>query len=64
MKLYNVPRLSRIKLLEDANTPPSAPLVKQGDEINFIRLDGMYSYCTNDQNQVVHIGATTEVEVL
>ena len=50
MKLYQVPCNTRIKLAT-------------GEEILFHHIDGMYSYCTNDQGQVVHIAAFTEVEI-
>ncbi len=53
MKLYEVPRNSRI-------------LLKDGDstlEFNFSHIDGAYSYCTDDDGNVVHLAAWTEVEV-
>jgi len=50
VKLYNVPRNSTIVL-------------KDGLELNFHHLDGMYSVCTDDDGNVYHIGATEEVEV-
>lgn len=51
MKLYDVPRNSRISLVT-------------GKELNFKRIDGMYSYCTDDDGNVWHIPATTEVLLL
>jgi hypothetical protein len=49
-KLYEVTRDTRIKV---------------GDvELTFISIDGMYSYCTTDDGEVVHLAAWTEVEVL
>ena len=50
MKLYEVSRNSRIKFQEQ--------------ELNFHRIDGMYSYCTTDSGEVVHPAAWTEVEVI
>ena len=50
MKLYNVPRNSTIVL-------------KNGLELNFHHLDGMYSVCTDGEGNVYHIVATEEVEV-
>jgi hypothetical protein len=50
MKLYNVPRNSTIVL-------------KNGLELNFHHLDGMYSVCTDGEGEVYHIDATEEVEV-
>lgn len=52
MKLYEVPRNSRIKVIDD------------GEEYNFRSIDGMYSYCTNDNGDVVHIAAWTEVDII
>ena len=50
MKLYEVPRNTRIKV-EDL-------------ELNFHRIDGAYSYCTTDDNEIVHLAAWTEVEIV
>jgi len=50
VKLYNVPRNSTIVL-------------KDGLELNFHHIDGMYSVCTDGEGNVYHIGATEEVEV-
>jgi hypothetical protein len=51
MKLYDVPRDSRIRL-------------DDGSELNFKRLDGMYSLCFTDDNEPVHIAAWTDVVVV
>jgi hypothetical protein len=51
MKLYNVPRDSRIELSD-------------GTQLNFKRLDGMYSLCLTDNNEPVHVAAWTEVAVM
>lgn len=64
MELYNVPRNSRIKVLSDIKVPPGAPEIKVGDELNFRSIDGMYSYCTTDAGQVVHLVAWAEVEIV
>lgn len=50
MKLYEVPRNTRVKL-------------ETGDEVNFHHIDGMYSYCTDDNGNVLHLAAWTDVEV-
>lgn len=50
MKLFDLPRNTRIKL-------------ESGDEINFHHIDGMYSYCTDDEGNVVHLAAWTEAEI-
>jgi len=67
MKLYDVPPLSIIKLLspKDTNrTPPDSPKLVKGRVLTFIKLDGAYSICFNNRGEIVHLGASTEVEVL
>jgi len=51
VKLYDVPRDSRIQLSD-------------GTELNFKRIDGMYSLCLTDDNEPVHLVAWTEVAVI
>lgn len=51
MKLYDVPRYSRIRLPD-------------GLELNFDHIDGMYSYCTDDKGNLFHISAFAEVEIV
>lgn len=54
MKLYDVPRNTRIVVKDsDGNPYPLA----------FHHLDGMYSYCKDDAGNVVHLAAWTEVEI-
>jgi antirestriction protein len=50
MKLYQVPRYSRIVL-------------QDGTKLFFDHLDGMYSYCTDSDGQVWHISAAKEVTI-
>ena len=52
MKLYEVPRNSRIKVIDD------------GTEYNFKRIDGGYSLCTTDKNETVHLSAWVDVEII
>jgi len=63
MKLYEVPRNTRVKLLEDDDGPIGSIALKTGDEVNFSHIDGMYSYCTLG-GEVVHPRAWTEVEIV
>ena len=51
MKLFEVPKNTRVRL-------------KDGTELMFHRIDGMYSYCTMDNGDVVHLAAWTDVEVV
>lgn len=64
MQLYNVPRNSRIKIINPEAPPPDGLNPIQGEELNFSHIDGMYSYCTRDNGEVVHLKAWTEVEVI
>ena len=64
MELYKVPRNSRIKVKTEDKVPPGAPQITEGEELNFKNIDGMYSYCTRDNGEVVHLAAWTEVEVI
>ena len=64
MKLYNVPNKTWVKVLEDAKVPPVAPKVKQETIIFFDHIDGMYSYCLTESEEVVHLAAWTEVEII
>ena len=63
MKLYNVPRNNRIKVIVEDKVPPPPPQT-EGEELNFRSVDGMYSYCTRDNGEVVHLAAWTEVEII
>jgi hypothetical protein len=53
MKLYDVPKNTRIRLTHEGEVY----------EYLFHRLDGMYSYCTDDDGNVLHLAAWTEVEI-
>ena len=65
MKLYDVPEGSRIKIsTKNTQIPPSHRSIKEEEEFIFHRLDGMFSYCTTDNGEVVHIAGWTEVEII
>ena len=64
MELYNVPNNSRIKVIVEDKVPPGAPIITKGEELNFRSIDGMYSYCTRDSGEVVHLAAWTDVEII
>ena len=64
MELHKVPRNSRIKVLGDIKVPPGAPEIKAEQELNFSHIDGMYSYCTTDDGEVVHLVAWAKVEII
>lgn len=62
MKLYEVPRNTNVRLLEDNDGPPGAKSLKKGDIIKFHHIDGMYSFCHDKEGNIVHIVAWAEVE--
>lgn len=62
MKLYEVPNNTKVKVLSEVKVPPGAPLINVGDIIKFGHIDGMYSYCHNEDGELVHMAAWTEVE--
>lgn len=55
MKLYEVPRESKIKATIAKNG------VEQEDMLTFWHIDGMYSYITTSNGDVTHLGASTEM---
>lgn len=64
MTFIDVPQHSTVRLLENAATPPAAPLVWKGDVVKFHNIDGMYAFCTNQDGDAVYIAAWTEVEIV
>ncbi len=62
MKLYEVPNNSKIIVKDKIKTPPDSISVKKGDVLQFHHTDGMYSYCENENGDVVHLVAWAEVE--
>lgn len=65
MKLYDVPRNTRIRVI-DANpaSPPASIQIRHGQELNFKHIDGMYSFCRDDAGNIVHLVAWAEVEIV
>lgn len=61
MKLYEMPRNTRVRVVEATSPPPDGEAVLEGEVVMFHHIDGMYSYCTNEEGQVVHLKAWTEV---
>ena len=64
MRLYEVPRNTRVRLLGELTNPPDAPEPHAGEVVNFRHIDGMYSFCTTDDGTVCHPAAWTEVEIV
>ena len=63
-ELYNVPRGSRIQILDEAKVPIGGLMPEVGEELNFKNVDGMYSYCTRDNGDIVHLVAWAKVKIL
>lgn len=64
MKLYDVPRNTKIRVMEDAHIPPAHRDIPESEILTFHHIDGMYSLCTDSNGQFVHIAAWTEVEII
>lgn len=64
MKLYDVPKGSKIRVLANTKTAPFSKKVKVDDELTFEKIDGMYSICKDVEGSIIHLGPTTKVEIL
>ena len=65
MKLYEVPRGTPVRVVDQvAQIPQGSPKVAAREIIDFHHIDGMYSYCTNQKGETVHLAAWTEVEIV
>jgi len=64
MKLYDVPRNTKIRVVSDVKVPIAAPSITEGDVLDFHHIDGMYSYCKDSNGNVVHLVAWAEVEII
>ena len=62
MKLYDCERNRWVRPVVEASAPPSARVVDVGEPVLFHHTDGMYSYCHDKDNNVVHLPAWQEVE--
>jgi hypothetical protein len=62
MKLYNVEPRTWVKVISGKTPPDCKDSINQ--ELFFDHLDGMYSYCKDRENNIVHIAGWTEVTVI
>ena len=62
MELYNLYRGDRFTLKEQPSVPPVAPKGDLTKVYTLRNIDGMYSYITDDEGNVYHFAAWTEVE--
>lgn len=63
-KLYEIPAGSKIRVVGDERVPPGGMEAIHGVVYKFFNIDGMYSYCTDPDGNVVHLVAWAEVEVV
>jgi len=61
MELYKLPRYSYFKLVNDPQVPPEAKLPDLDKTYKLINIDGMYSYCLDENKDVYHFVAWAEV---
>ncbi len=65
MKLYEVPRNSRIRVLsETVESPPCSLSAEKNEVLDFAHVDGMYSLCYRGDGEIVHLSALTDVEIV
>lgn len=65
MHLYDVPKKSKIKVLdEEPLTPPRSPKIVSNDILTFESLDGAYGICHNNKGKVCYLHAQTQVEII
>lgn len=62
MKLYELPRRTKFRLLENTETPPDGIEADPNAVYFFHHIDGMYSYCEDKDKNIVHLAAWSEVE--
>lgn len=64
MKLHDVPRNSKIRILKDPKTPVGSKDLREGEILTFLHIDGIYSLCLDQEGSTVHLSAFAEVEIL
>mgnify|MGYP003642474818 CR=1 FL=1 len=61
-KLYDLPRKRWVLVIDDeTRVPPGAKEISKDDLIYFSHIDGMYSFCKDTNENIVHLAAWTEV---
>jgi hypothetical protein len=62
-ELYNLERGTWFKIVDKkVKVPVSHQELNTEEAFKFHHIDGMYSYCTDKDDNVVHLAAWTEVE--
>ncbi len=63
MKLSDVPRGTKIRVLGNIITPPGAPIIYVGNELLFNNLDTLYSNCLRG-DEIVYLSSSADVEII
>lgn len=63
MKLYEAPMRCWVKPISDIKVPIASPNIQEDEPIWFSHIDGMYSYCINQDGELVHLVAWADVYV-
>jgi len=62
MKLYECSQGDRVIINDpDTNTPPAHRQLYDTEVLTFYKIDGMYSLCRDNDGNIVHPAAWTEV---
>jgi hypothetical protein len=64
MKLYDLKRGQKLRIVADSKTPPAHRELKSDEVLKFGHIDGMYSLCYDQSGQYVHPVAWSEVELV
>lgn len=64
MKLYDVPNNTKVCLKSTETSPPDSIDPQVEEVYTFHHLDGMYSYCKDSAENVVHLPAWSDIEVV
>jgi hypothetical protein len=62
MKLYDLPRESYFTLIGDTQIPPEARRPNLDKTYKLGNIDGMYSYCSDNEGNIYHFVAWAEIE--
>jgi hypothetical protein len=64
-ELYNLERGTWFKIVDkNVKVPVAHQELNAEETFKFDHIDGMYSYCTDKDGNVVHLAAWTEVEAV
>jgi hypothetical protein len=60
VKLYEVPSDTRVRVIDEEYKKENGKYL----EVTFHHLDGMYSFCKDDNDNVVHLAVWTKVQIV